>query len=256
MKNNALLCLATALLASTACHKPDDPVIGNPQTDTGTLFMHLHTYLDNNEVAAYNSVYTTDAGQRISLSLAQLYLSRFELVKADGSTYKVPGTKILQRQEETTYRIGDVPVGEYSALRFYLGFDATDNQAAPSTDAALLDRPEMWFGAAPQPDGYVFLHAKGMIDPTLDGTGTLQPFEYKLGTASSHIPINLPEEPFTVVKDQATYAHLIADYNRLFSGMPWGSPNDLMVLTAADNAIEPASWMVQNIPSMFRYEEE
>lgn len=240
-----------------ACDK-DEPTPAPVVTDTGTLLMHLHTYVENNEVDDYGIVYTTDAGRKISLDMAQMYLSDFQLISADGSSYKVPNKKILQELEKETYSLDDVPVGDYKAVIFHLGFDAATNQAAPSTDPTVLDRSEMWFGSSPQPDGYIFLHAKGKIDPTPDASGTLaqmQPFEYKIGTSANYIQINLPDKKFTVVKDQAAYVHLLADYSKLFDGIDISQPANLSVATAAENVVMPATWINQNVSDLFRYEE-
>lgn len=241
------LLLLVTLLA--ACKK--DPV---ENTDKGTLLMHLHTFIQNTEVEDYGIVYTTDAGRKISLDMAQMYLSDFQLVRANGTMYSVPDKKVLQELKTETYSIGEVPVGEYKALIFRVGFDAATNKLAPSADPALLNHPEMWFGTDPQPDGYVFLHAKGMVDPT-PGATQMEPFEYKIGTSANYIQINLPDKDFTVVKDQASYVHLLADYSQIFDGIDISQSTNRSVLTAAENSVMPATWITQNIPLFFRYEE-
>lgn len=250
-----LLPLLLLIVVFAACRKDDPPVVSK---DTGTLLMHLHAYVGNNEVEEYNTVYTTPTGRKVSLDMAQMYLSDFQLIRPDGSRYSIPDKKVLQDLKTEAYSLGEVPVGDYKALIFRLGFDAAANRALPSTDPALLDRPEMWFGSAPQPDGYVFLHARGMVDPSPNASGTveqMQPFEYKVGTSANNLLINLPDKDFTVVKDQAAYVHLLADYSQLFDGIDISQPGNLLVLTPADNAIMPGTWITQNISLLFRYEE-
>lgn len=235
-----------------ACGKDTTKPVEN--TDKGTLLMHLHTYIQNTEVEDYGIVYTTDAGRKISLDMAQMYLSDFQLVKADGTRYSVPNKRVLQELKTEIYSLGEVPVGDYKAVIFHLGFDAATNKLAPSADPTLLDHSEMWFGTSPQPDGYVFLHAKGMVDPTI-GAAQMEPFEYKIGTSSNNMLINLPDKPFTIVKDQASYVHLLADYSKIFDGIDLSVPVNRSVLTAAENSVMPATWITQNIPLFFRYEE-
>ncbi len=235
-----------------ACKKEEVKPVENP--DKGTLLMHLHTYIENSEVEDYGIVYTTNAGRKISLDMAQMYLSDFQVVKANGTRYTIPNKKVLQDLKSETYELGEVPVGEYKALIFRVGFDAATNKLAPSADPTLLDHSEMWFGTNPQPDGYVFLHAKGMVDPT-PGAAQMEPFEYKIGTSSNYIQINLPDKDFTVVKDQASYVHLLADYSQVFDGIDISNPANRSVLTAAENSVMPATWITQNIPLFFRYEE-
>ncbi len=256
IQNKVLFCAAllfAGLITFSSCKK--DPV----DPGTGSVLFHLHVYLDKNEVEDYNTVYTTDSGRKISLDLAQLYLSHIQLVKADGSLYEVTDKKILQVLETESYALDNIPVGEYKSVRFHLGFDATANQAAPSTDAALLDQPDMWFGSAPQPDGYVFLHVKGTIDTTAAASGSvaqMQPFEYKFGTAANYLEVVLPEKPFTVVKGQAALVHLLADYYQIFDGIALNQPANLLVLTAAGNTTTPGTVFTRNLAGLFRYEDE
>ncbi len=84
----------------------------------------------------------------------------------------------------------------------------------------------------------------------------MQPFEYKLGTASNYLQIVLPEKNFTVVKDQVNLEHLVADYAELVEDIELDQPANLSVLTVADNAIMPATWLTINLENVFRYEEE
>ena len=245
--------LFAGLITFSACKK--DPV----DPGTGLLEFHLHNYLDKNEVVDYNTIYTTDTGRKISLSLAQLYLSHIQLVKADGSTYEVTGQKILKVQEEDVYSLGEIPAGDYKSIRFRVGFDATDNQLTPAANAT-LNHAEMWFGNAFQPSaGYVFLHVQGMIDPTPNAMGTIaemQPFEYKLGTTTNYVQVSLPEKTLTVARDRVNIIHLLADYAALFNGIDLAQPGNLSVLTAADNAIMPGTWITLNLADIFRYEGE
>lgn len=241
--------LFAGLLSFSSCKK---------DAGTGTFALHLHTYLDNNEVEDYNTIYITDSGRKISLELAQLYLSHIQLVKTDGTVFDVSGKKVLKVLEEDVYDLGDVPAGDYKSIRFHLGFDATDNKAAASSDAAVLDHPEMWFGAAPQPDGYVFLHVKGTIDPTADASGTvaqMQPFEYKFGTSANYIEVSLPEKTFTVVKGEEALEHLLFDYSAIFNGIDLTQSANLSVLTAAANATTPGTLFTSKLAAGFRYED-
>jgi hypothetical protein len=265
----ALLMLVT--VSFFGCKKDDDnsgtnnSTTGTTQnpgnnTPTGRLMFHLHTYLDNNEVDDYGIVYTMDDGRKISLDLAQLYLSDIRLVKLDGSEIMLTGKNVLKLREIETYVVGDVPVGNYKSLRFKIGLDAATNQLTPlaSPDSAILNRPEMWFGSNAQPDGYVFMNLQGKIDTTADASGTkeqMQSFTYKIGTNSHYIQVNMPDKNYTVLKDQVEFAHILIDYYRLFNGINLGNQANLSVSTAAANANPPATSIVGNIPLMFEYEE-
>lgn len=222
---------------------------------TGTLFFHLHSNIENNEIEDYDSVYTTLAGRKISISMAQLYLSGFQLVKPDGSTVNVADTVLLKTLETETYTVGKVPVGNYKALRFKVGLSSANDTLAPllSKDSAVLNHSEMWFGNTAQSEGYIFMNVQGNIDTTSDFSGGMQPFTYKIGTAANYIQVNLPEQNFTILENQSEYAHLIIDYNMLFSGVKLNEPTNLSVAGKADNTSAAAQKITSNIPLMFKY---
>lgn len=263
MKNklNILLCLLVLIVLLGGCKKKNnEPEPDNSNAPTGIFMLHLHTYIDNNEVDNYNIVYTTDLGRKISLSLAQLYLSEIQLVKLDGSTVDFSGTKILKVLSGETYMVGTAPVGNYKTFRFKVGLDASTNTLSPTapSDSAILNKPEMWFSTSAQPDGYVFVNVQGKIDTTSDASGTIaqmQPFTYKIGTNANHKQIIMPDKNFTIVEDQVQYGHILIDYNKLFSGLALYNPSNLSVTTATANSVFPATTVANNITSMFIYEE-
>lgn len=264
-RNKALLALPVILIVclfAGSCKKtvvgpdPDpDPVDTTSVVKTGRVLFHLHTYLHDEEVDLYNITYNI-LGRDISLSLAQFYLSDIEVVKTDGSVHSVGDTILIKVLEAESYLVGRVPVGSYKSVRFKVGLDAATNALDPwnSPDSTALNRPEMWFGTAAQPDGYVFLNLSGKIDTTGSMSGPTIPFEWKIGTDAHYMQVAMPDQPFTVGENGASYVHILVDYFKLFSGLQINDPDQLQVLTAADNNSAVAGVIADNIPLMFRYE--
>ncbi len=251
-------CFITGLIMLLSCQKTDTttPVA----TPTGIFMFHLHTYIDFSEVDAYNITYTTLAGRKMSLSLAQMYISDVQLVKLDGSTVSISGKKILKTFEQETVIVGEVPVGNYKSFKFKVGLDATTNASSPSSsaDTSILNRTDMWFSSTAQPSGYVFMNVQGKIDTTTAGNGTaaqMQPFVYKIGTNANYTQITMSDKNFTVVEGQPIFGHLIIDYSKLFSGIALNQSANLSVATVGANTSAVATKIVNNIPSMFSYEQ-
>ncbi len=247
-----LLMLLVCTFSFSSCKKKatDDPSGETPlPTPTGTVSFHLHTYIQDNEVDLYNIPYTTHDGRSVSLKLAQLYISDVELVKLDGSAFRIPNNKILKTLEKDTYVIGEAPVGNYKTLRFKVGLAPADNvpNYSDSTDSM------MWFSKT-KPDGYVFLNVEGTIDTSEAMNKPPVPFAYKIGTNDNYVQVTMPDKNFTVVANEVQYAHLIADYYKLFNGIQLTDNSNLFVKTASDNALALAKKIVSNIPSMFIYE--
>jgi hypothetical protein len=255
MKIKVIILLAVVALSSS-CKKDKSTAPESTGTPTGTFMLHLHNNIDDTEVEDYDSVYAAADGRNVSLTMAQLYISEIQLVKADGSVYDVSGVKILKVQETETYMVGNVPVGNYKTLKFKVGLDPATNQLNPLTpsDSALLNKPAMWFSNPVQPDGYVFLNLQGNIDTTAAMTGALVPFSYKIGTNANYKQVTMPDKNMTILDGQVEYGHININFYNLFNGIQLNQNTNLFVNTTADNTSTTANTIVNNIPSLFVYE--
>ena len=121
-----VLCII-GLLGVASCK--DNTPTPDSVVPKGKFMFHLHTYIDNSEVDLYDIVYTTLEGRKMSLSMAQLYVSDIQLVKLDGTTVPISGKKILKVFETDTDLVGDVPVGNYKSMTFKVGLDPNDKCA-------------------------------------------------------------------------------------------------------------------------------
>lgn len=243
-----------SLLIFSACDKKDDDHKEAP-VPTGTLLFHMHSYIGENEVEDYGFSYSTESGRAVSLSLGQFYISDIEVVKLDGSVYALSDTVLLKTLDTETYAAGKIPVGNYKGLRFKIGLKTATNALNPSAskDSLALSHSEMWFGNTAQPDGYAYLVVKGSIDTTSDNSGDMQPFSYKIGTNENYVQVTLPEQNFTILENQAEYAHLGVDFSKLFSGVQLNQSSNLSV-EKADNSSVLAKKITANIPLMFKYD--
>ena len=245
----------TLLFLINACKKSTDSPPATTQSTTGTLYFHLHTNVDSNEVDAYGAVYILTGGRKISVNKAQLYISNIQLIRADGSVYPVPNTILLKVQETEPYLVGNVPAGNYSSVRFTVGLDSVTNLKTPAVSDSALNNSSMWFGATAQPEGYVFVNFQGTIDTTASANGTnLLPFMYMIGTNANRRQVTMPNQNFTVTTGQAQYVHMIIDYNKLFTGVNLSNSNNLMIMSPTANSSAVATTISNNIPSMFYYE--
>ena len=256
-----LLILSFATLAfaigNTGCKKHDSGSVTT--VDSGKVEFHIHTYVADSEIDGYNTIYQMANGRKLSLSLAQFYISEIELIRTDGTTYPLTGKILLKTLEQEEYELGNVPVGTYKAVRFKIGLDAATN-VLPATANDVLNHSEMWFGSTAQPDGYTFLNAQGMIDTTTNANGTaaqMQPFDYRIGTSTHYVQVTLPDQttPYNVTKGNTEFVHLLFDYSQLFNGITLNNPANLMIMTKADNSSALSNSVSNNIPAAVRYEE-
>lgn len=209
-----------------------------PKTENGTLYFHIHTMADTAEVENYGQEYILlDKGRRITVDMAQLYISNIELVKLDGSTVPVADRILFVQHGTESYKVGSVPAGNYKAVKFYVGLNATVNASTPSASDNILHQPSMWFGATAQPDGFVYINFSGTIDTASvpDNSNAMIPFHYKMGTSTAFTSVTMPDRNFTVSPNQDQYIHLGADYAMLFMGVKLNKAANLNITTPAEN---------------------
>jgi hypothetical protein len=218
-------------------------------TPQGILKFHLHTYIGESEVDAYDITYLDEQGRKIAISLAQLYISDIQLVRLDDSFFTVPDKAILKFFESDTSPVGQVPVGNYKSIRFKVGINSFSG-----ADSLIFKEPSMWFSNQAKPNEYVYFNFQGKIDTTSNLGGLMAPFCYKIGANSSLIEVNMPIKNFTVLKDQIQYLHMIIDYSKIFNGIELNNPSSLSVNSVDDNSLELADKLKNNIPLMFKYE--
>ena len=245
--------MAILSMGTTSCKKDK-----NSTTATGKFYLHLHTNVDTNEVDDYGTVYTTSTGRKISVDIAQMYISHIQLIRTDGTIYSVPDTVLLKKMEQEAYYVGDVPVASYKAVQFYVGLDASAYTAG-STNPAFGDN-SMWFGSTAQATGFKFINFQGKIDTTTAANGPeaqMQSFMYEIGTSAHLVTITMPDHSptFDVNATSATYAHIIIDYAKLMDGIKINNSSNLMVMSLTDNSGALADSIAARIPSMFTYEE-
>jgi hypothetical protein len=248
-----------ACLSLISCKKKDTTTGSTTVTTpaNGTVMLHLHTNVDTNEVGAYNQIYVMGGGRKISVALAQLYISGIQLVKIDGTTYDVTGLNILKVMEVEEYLLGSVPAGNYKSIRFNVGLSASTNTTTPASNDSTLNRPLMWFGAMAQPSGYVFVNFQGKIDTSSAAHNTnaqMQSFSYKIGTNTHVKNVILPDKNYSVIPSQVQFIHITIDYSKLFNGITLNNAANLDVNTVSDNAGSLGNQVANNIPAMFRYE--
>ena len=220
--------------------------------------LHLHTNVDTIEVADYDSIYVMANGRKISISIAQLYISNIQLVKADGSTVDISGLTIAKTQPIEEYMLGSVPAGNYKSIRFNVGLSPASNALLPEPSDSTFYKPNMWFGNTVQPwNGYVFVNFQGKIDTSNAANGTIagmQTFSYRIGTDSHLKSVSMPDQNYTISPDQTQFIHIVIDYNKLFNGIILNGNSNLNVLSPLDNTSLISNQIANNISSMFIYQ--
>ena len=247
----------TLLFSVQSCKKKTTDPTPAPVSTNGTVLLHLHTNVDTNEVDTYGKVYFMSGVRKVSVNLAQLYLSSIQLVKTDGTTFDLTGLNVLKVMEMEEYLLSTaVPSGNYRSIRFNVGLAPASDVVAPAANDSTLNKANMWFGSTAS-TGHIFLNFQGKIDTSAAATNSvsqMRPFSYRIGTNSNLKNVILPNQNYTILPNQAQYIHITIEYSKLFNNIQLNNASNLMVNTAADNAGPLAILLSNNIVSMFRYE--
>lgn len=131
-----------------------------------TLKAEVAHRVQGTELVPDSMAYQNAAGNDISVTRLQYYLSDFELKHEDGRTIRAEGIHYVDMRKPETFAInlGDVPEGNYTALSVYIGIPPAKNisySLPPTTDNMNMAWPENMGG------GYHFLKLEGhFIDTT------------------------------------------------------------------------------------------
>ncbi|MGN6566721.1 MAG: MbnP family protein, partial [Flavipsychrobacter sp.] len=178
----SMLSLSIISVLISSCKKNND----NGTPATGTVYIHLHTNIDTNELDSKTQLYSDGNGRQFSLSAAQFFISNFKLVSANGTVVSIANARILKSIDSEQYLVGNAPIGTYTSVTFDVGLDDATNAMNPAafTTCGYTSNSSMWYGNTTQ--GYMFMKLQGTADTTATQTGTnLVPFSYEIATAAN-----------------------------------------------------------------------
>ena len=121
--------LAALLLAG--CKKDSGT---SAQPTVGTVSLEMENMAGTKDVALDGTTYATASGETFSINTLEYYISNVVFTKTDGSTYAAPGVYHLvdaSKPSTTEFDIANVPVGDYSGVKFTVGVDSTMTKADP-----------------------------------------------------------------------------------------------------------------------------
>ena len=271
MKFNYFTGIIALLFVFSSCKKTKDEevtpvIIPNKQQEKliamGMAKLHLHVWIGDDSQyqldLANDSIYSGE--RRMSLSIGNMYLSDFELVKTDGSIYQLPDTVIFWEHPNLAYDLGKVPTGEYKSIKFKIGLDSlARSREVASAYRGILNKPSMWFESNSNPEKYVYFYLKGKIDTASipDENNNRIDYELKIRTKSQLIQIepskSIPNIVFNVTENGELF-HTYMDLNVLFSGINLSDSKSLKVVSLEENKSTLADKIASNISKMFHYE--
>jgi hypothetical protein len=240
-----LAALIVIAISFSGCSKNDN---GSPSGPTQKLTLHVHN-VAGNDLISYDSVYTDNTGRNYLVTSFQYYMSNIRLVKNDGTEYPLTGLYVLISPVMLDYDLGEVPVGDYKGIRFYIGVDSATNHSDPTTRPAsdplsLQNDPMHWDWS----QGYLFMKLEGKVDTSAAGTGIpTKAIVMHLGLDKNYTAIDLSNSFFQIIQGSDQMIVMQCDVNQMFNNVDLRTDNQTH--TFDNQAL--ADELVANWPFMY-----
>jgi hypothetical protein len=179
-----LLVVSTIVLTFNSCKKDEPEVDQQPVQEIQIVINHSSGSSKFNLI----DVFQNPAGNSFKTSTFKYILSNFELVKEDGSSISFNNIELINQESDSsqTFKLLNVPDGNYTAMRFAIGVDSLQNATLVNGGGDLDPSDGMvWTWNT----GYIFLKHEGQY---LDSAGVWKPYFYHLGTNRGFTEIELP----------------------------------------------------------------
>lgn len=214
----------TAFLLFTAfcallsgCKKDSDPL-----ATTGQVNFTVENVAGAQALALNTGTYTTPAGESLTVSTFEYYLSNIKFTKSDGTTYAAPDTYFLVNQAKPSslsFTVPNVPVGDYTGVSFLVGVDAQKTGLTdPASFGGDLNQANNMYWT--WNSGHIFLKLEGTITSaspakplTCHIGGYTDPYNAIVTAAPSFNGANLAVRP-----DHTPTIQLKANVLRMFDG--------------------------------------
>ncbi|MGB0523624.1 MAG: MbnP family protein [Flammeovirgaceae bacterium] len=215
------------ILATTLFSCEDDAV------QTGEMEFVFRNKFRSLPLATDVAQYANSLGEEFVVSTLSYYVSNFELVKDDGSVYTIPqeDSYFLIRDNDLStsdFSIKNIPVGNYTALRFTIGVDRERSMANVEERQGVLDVVEnsdmYWVWNS----GYIFMKLEGTSSAApVSGSGERN-FRYHIGGFGGYdsetvnnirtTEVNFDNTKAIVTEEKIPRLIIAADLSKFFDG--------------------------------------
>jgi hypothetical protein len=248
MKFSKLLYLALISITVffTACKKDDD----SPKTyETGDVSVEFENVVGNVHVDVFGTTnYTNQMGEQFTVTKLKYYITNVELLKEDGSYYKVPESYyLIDESNDSTHNaiLSDIPGGVYTGIRYMVGVDSTRNVSGAQEGALDISNDMFWSWNS----GYIFFKMEGTSTASSSGDLTFHIGGYKSSlnqAAMRTVTLSFGSSTLTVDGTREAEVHIVADLLDMFktpTDISFASLNFVMMpgtnaMKLADNYVD------------------
>ncbi|SKA08151.1 hypothetical protein SAMN04488128_102633 [Chitinophaga eiseniae] len=232
MKQNILLFSLIAVLAS--CSKDSTTPVTDPN-EKGVVVLEFDNRAGTDDLILNNQQYRNAAGEQLTISAFNYYVSNFRFITATGKVYTVPqdSSYFLIREDvkSTAFRtLYNVPAGDYTQVKFMIGVDSARNVMDIKKRPGDLDPAEGGYGMYwSWNSGYIFAKLEGSSPASTDAQ---KQFRYHIGlyggtfnngprtlNNTREVTLTIPNNGKAIVRrDRKAQIHFFADALKMLNG--------------------------------------
>ncbi len=242
-----ILILASIIIL-TGCSgdsSPNTPEVGN-------LTLDFNNLIGDNNLTLNSRVYTNNSDETYEVSELKYIISNIVLTSATGASHTIPVEDsyfVINQDGATTATLSDIPVGNYTGIRFGVGVDPTKYPIESGTLNFIPTAEEagmLWTWSA----GYKFIKFEGIYTTTTDEDEP-NTFLYHVGSHGATLD-NYKEVELSISKEitsTATASQTINfDVAKIFDSI-----NTLSLEEKSDIQVDPenAPKIAENVQTAF-----
>jgi hypothetical protein len=234
--------LAASLTLLSGCKKDSDSL-----ATTSSVNFTVENMAGTQDLALNNTVASTAAGEKFTVSTFEYYLSNIVFTKSDGTTYAAPDTYYLVDQAKPTslsFAVPNVPIGDYTGVSFIVGVDAQKTGLTdPSTFTGDLNQANNMYWT--WNSGHIFMKLEG----TITSGSAPKPLTCHIGGYTAPYNAIVTAAPtfngakLLVRADHTPEIHLMANVVKIFDGP---TPITLSTFTGAHMPSTQSVQIAQN----------
>jgi hypothetical protein len=219
---NLLMVLFASSFVLTSCKKDEEPepvVPTVPANEVG-MFKIEFEHMFNSSAFALNTEYTNGAGEQVTWTRLDYYITNVQLVKTDGTIWSEPNSYHLIKSNEAASQlltISNVPKAEYTDVRFCIGVDSTRNVSGAQTGALDPANDMFWSWN----NGYIFVKSEGTSPQASGGNYSYHIGGFRTDNGSNVVTAlsyNVGSTPMNVRPAAAPQVHFMVDMSKFFNG--------------------------------------
>ncbi|MBL7916056.1 MAG: hypothetical protein JNL49_13565 [Bacteroidia bacterium] len=184
---NSFLLIGLCLLLISSCKSDDEEVNQVPAATSADIVFNISNTVDGATLISDTLAYTNASGNVYSVSVLKYYLSNFVFIADDGSEFYAPNYELIIESDASykTFVIDNVPNGNYTSMRFFMGVDSTRNFSGALTGDLDPVHGMLWDWNT----GYLYFMHEGEF---IDSTGAILPITFHYGTLKSLVTEEIP----------------------------------------------------------------